>query len=712
MNTVPPRSKGSTQKFPTGFGQSDTRSPTLSDGWLNPHPKAGMDYATITGSEILALIAKPSARVPKADGQWFIPSTYTRADARSHIAQRTDGQFHWLVLDVDQNNLARSEISQALAEVLGPCRALIYSTSSATHNDRKWRALMPLSEVLSGSDFFETQASFFALLEAHTGGVLTGDKAMQRTGQPVCLPNPQTDFYECQYVTEKRLVLSLEHPVIAWRDADRRARAQAEQQAKDRKAAATTARSAPPTTTDTLPGNVFNERHTVAELLGRYGYTRAGQSNDWRSPKQASGSYATRDLGDYWVSLSNSDAAAGLGVETKAGARFGDAFDLFVHYEHDGNVQAAVATYGQTLRHESHRNAANRSFPTSVPRAATANSFRFIAVGDLEYRSPEFLVDGLIETESLGLIFGDPGSGKTFVAVDICLAVASGLSFHGRKVKQGSVFLLAGEGHSGLARRMAAWSSHHSQSLKSLPLFKSERAAQFLDGASASAVATSIDTLAAVHGTPTLIVIDRLARNFGSGDENNTKDMSEFIVAMDDLRARYPGCSVLIVHHSGHMDKHRARGAMALKGALDVEFRVEKEGYLVKLINTKMKDAEPPARLHFELQSVDLFNGGKSAVLRHTDVHGADDKATPAQRMALTAYKAAAVQHGVWQDGVFQGLHTEEWRRSFYEHHAGKSDETKKKAFQRVRKELVDQGKMVVKDDLYLTHDSTLWEKT
>jgi hypothetical protein len=70
--------------------------------------------------------------------------------------------------------------------------------------------------------------------------------------------------------------------------------------------------------------------------------------------------------------------------------------------------------------------------------------------------------------------------------------------------------------------------------------------------------------------------------------------MSEFVVAIDDMKARFPGCCVLIVHHSGHGDKQRARGAMALKGALDFEFRVEKKGREVQLINTKMKDAEAP----------------------------------------------------------------------------------------------------------------------
>jgi hypothetical protein len=84
--------------------------------------------------------------------------------------------------------------------------------------------------------------------------------------------------------------------------------------------------------------------------------------------------------------------------------------------------------------------------------------FAFVAVGDLEYRPPEYIVDELIEAETLGLIFGDPACGKSFLAVDIALSVATGTQFHGKDVRQGSVFFIAGEGHNGLARRFEAWS--------------------------------------------------------------------------------------------------------------------------------------------------------------------------------------------------------------------------------------------------------------
>jgi hypothetical protein len=337
------------------------------------------------------------------------------------------------------------------------------------------------------------------------------------------------------------------------------------------------------------------------------------------------------------------------------------------------------------------------------PTATQQMAFPFVQVGSLHYRTPEYVIDGLLETETLGLIFGDPGCGKSFLAVDIAAAVATGTPFHGRATKQGAVFFIAGEGHNGLVRRFAAWSKARSTSLDDAPLFKSERAAQFLDADSASAVANAVSGLAAQHGAPALIVIDTLARNFGSGDENNTRDMSEFVVAIDDLKALFPGCSVLIVHHSGHADKQRARGAMALKGALDAEYRVEKpkEGDLIRLICTKMKDAEPPKDMAFKFVPVALGDA-QSAVLEATDAPERQKKLTPTQALAVSAYRTAADKKGQWSGGAFMGVHLNDWRLAFYAKHTGDSADAKRKAFLRARNELVEKRIFYVHNDLYL----------
>ena len=336
--------------------------------------------------------------------------------------------------------------------------------------------------------------------------------------------------------------------------------------------------------------------------------------------------------------------------------------------------------------------------PNGMPTVHTS-TFRFVAVGDLECRPPEFLVADLIETDTLGLIFGDPACGKSFLASDLALSVATGIQFHGRHVKQGTVFYIAGEGHNGLVRRFHAWAKHRGQRLAEVPMFMSECAAQFLDSASAQNVERSVRALSQAHGPPALIVVDTLARNFGPGDENSTPEMNRFIAAMDKLRANWPGCVLLIVHHSGHGEKGRARGAMTLKAALDFEYRLEKQDSSLTLTNTKMKDAEPPPAMGFTLTGVEISEGVKSAVLVEGEAVNRAPKVTGQAKIALQAFSDALAQHGVVKHGDLfppgqQCVALEHWRE-FCDRHSlsgGASESANRNAFNRAKLKLHNSG--------------------
>lgn len=334
--------------------------------------------------------------------------------------------------------------------------------------------------------------------------------------------------------------------------------------------------------------------------------------------------------------------------------------------------------------------------PKAVNSAKRAGSFQFVPVGELHYRAPEFLVEGLIETDTLGLIFGDPGSAKSFLALDLALCVATGTRFHDREVKQGPVFYVAGEGHNGLTRRFAAWSKHKGVSIEGAPLFVSNRPAQFLDETSAGEVVAAVHDLAAQHGIPALIVIDTLARNFGPGDENSTAEMSQFVAVIDDLRAEFPGATVEIIHHTGHASKERARGAMALKAALDSEFKVEKTEMIVRLTNTKMKDAEPPAPIAFMLDSLELGDGASSAVLIETEVSKRQRPPSKSQVLAIDAFVAAALS-----SSTFAGVRRDAWQTAFLARKEGGDDKAAKRAFRRARKELLDRGLISEAGEMY-----------
>ncbi len=234
--------------------------------------------------------------------------------------------------------------------------------------------------------------------------------------------------------------------------------------------------------------------------------------------------------------------------------------------------------------------------------------------------APSWLVRGILEADTLAVLYGDPAAGKSFLALDLALSVATGRGWRGHEVAGGPVIYLAGEGHHGLARRARAWSIARAQPLVGAPAYISGRPALLSDELGATEVTAAIDALHAEHGPPRLIVVDTLARHNG-GDESSTRDMSALVDQVDAIRRHY-GCAVLLVHHVGHADKTRARGSIALRAAVDSEYRITREeGGTICLAVTKMKDAPAPEPMAFRLRGVELpiVDGYGSAVLDPID---------------------------------------------------------------------------------------------
>jgi hypothetical protein len=186
--------KDPSQGFVTGYGQSDTHTLILSNGTPNPHKSAGRPYATITCKEITAMVKDPPS-VEKKAAQWFIPSHYVEHDARSHDAQRQNGSFRCLTLDVDTNDLSLNAVQRFIGDVVGNASYVIHSSRSAKETDRKWRAIIFLKHPIAGDQFSDVQNAFFDLLENASNGVLIPDRALSRPAQLVYLPN-KGEFYQ------------------------------------------------------------------------------------------------------------------------------------------------------------------------------------------------------------------------------------------------------------------------------------------------------------------------------------------------------------------------------------------------------------------------------------------------------------------------------------------------------------------------------------
>jgi len=226
----------------------------------------------------------------------------------------------------------------------------------------------------------------------------------------------------------------------------------------------------------------------------------------------------------------------------------------------------------------------------------------FTHLDELRISKPDWLIDGLIERETLAMCFGAAGSGKTFAVLDMALSIATGKDYHGHNVKQGTVFYIAGEGHSGFARRSGAWKQTYGVEAGEAAFYKSNKAVIMSEPESVAELVDEMAKLVEVAGKPQLVVIDTLARSLGGADENAGKDINLFIVACDEIREQY-GCTIMIVHHTGHQNKERGRGASQINAALDHEFRIEAwdETRVVMTFTKQKEDKMPEPKMFVKL---------------------------------------------------------------------------------------------------------------
>jgi putative DNA primase/helicase len=215
-----------------------------------------------------------------------------------------------------------------------------------------------------------------------------------------------------------------------------------------------------------------------------------------------------------------------------------------------------------------------------------------------------WLVKRWLQSQALIMVHGPSGGGKTFVVLDWCLRMASGMAdWCGQRVRPGKVVYLAGEGHHGLRGRVAAWKHHHQAGSLAMWLSK--------DGCDLNTPTGYLQVVEQVRGlpeNPAIIVVDTLHR-FLAGDENSAQDAKTMLDACNSLMNEF-NCSVILVHHTGVAEEaqHRARGSSAWRGALDIEISIVpgKDGVPMQIVQRKSKDAELAQTVHVELQQVTI----------------------------------------------------------------------------------------------------------
>lgn len=230
----------------------------------------------------------------------------------------------------------------------------------------------------------------------------------------------------------------------------------------------------------------------------------------------------------------------------------------------------------------------------SLGAPATAKKrFELVPFSNIEFSSgSRWLVKGLLAANGLTTIFGPPKQYKSFIAADVALHIASGRSWAGRRVRQGAVVYIAGEGPSGFSDRIAANRKERDYPAD-LPFFLIKARPNLGVGEGDTLLlANSIDQVISPLGIPLVaIFIDTLVRTLAGSSEND-EGMRNFTDNAEAIADRFQ-CLAVAVHHTGKDATKGMRGSSALHGAVVTSWKVEKAAdFQARITLEDAKDGE------------------------------------------------------------------------------------------------------------------------
>ena len=210
---------------------------------------------------------------------------------------------------------------------------------------------------------------------------------------------------------------------------------------------------------------------------------------------------------------------------------------------------------------------------------------------------PTWIVKGVVPDAELIVLYGESGSGKSFIALDLAAAIARGIPWRGHRVRQGRVIYVAAEGAGGFRNRVAAYCIHNGLAPTEVPIGVIAAAPNLLMKDDALDVCKAIKA----WGPCDLVVIDTFAQTTPGANENAAEDMGKALSHCKGIR-KAVGAPVLLVHHSGKDAARGARGWSGIKAAADAELEVSKAASGRLLRTTKQKDGDDGLAWGFDLQ--------------------------------------------------------------------------------------------------------------
>jgi hypothetical protein len=308
------------------------------------------------------------------------------------------------------------------------------------------------------------------------------------------------------------------------------------------------------------PGDEFNARGDVRDVLRRHGWTlvREGENEYWCRPGKERGWSATlRDRAFYCFSTNAPPLEA-----NRAYSPFG----LYALLEHGGDYGAAASD----LRTQGYGSLAGpvEGVDLSCIVGAPANPDRALpgplSLGELVARYPSLrapLIEGLLREGETMNVISAPKTGKSWLAIDLALSVATGRPWLGMDCVPGEVLILDNE-------------LHAETTANRIPKVAAARGIAMDDVADRIYVESLRGRLRDLSnlgpyfgqfepGRFKVVILDAFYRFLPiSADENDNGTMANLYNYLDSFADRMK-CSFVLIHHT-------SKGNQSLKAVTDV----------------------------------------------------------------------------------------------------------------------------------------------
>ncbi|TDR23145.1 helicase RepA family protein [Marinicella litoralis] len=222
---------------------------------------------------------------------------------------------------------------------------------------------------------------------------------------------------------------------------------------------------------------------------------------------------------------------------------------------------------------------------------------------------PNWLINGVIEKDTTGVLYGRTGTYKSFVALDWALSVATGKDWHSHETKQGVAVYVAGEGFHGLIKRVKAWFVRYGYD-----------DAEFMPTDTRVAVLNDdeyenfLNQLEQIGQPIGLVIFDTLRKCFGRGDENSASEMGEFFSRVDAIRRAF-NTTCLIIHHKNKSNV--IRGSNSLESDVDYLYQLESKSKNKAVLHAeKLKDVETPSPKYLKFSLIDIGHSSEGETIQ------------------------------------------------------------------------------------------------